>query len=96
MKMSHILVVIPAKQDPVWFTLHTVLILVVQVNNVLVSVQHIRRESPKFSSGLRRIMRMRDGLAGMSYTRCWVCGCGRDGRTSHPCTVHEDHVLGVL
>jgi hypothetical protein len=96
MKMSHILVVIPAKRDPVWFTLHTVLILVVHVNGVLVSVQNIRQESPKSSSGLRRIMGMRDGLAGVSYTRCWVCGCRRYGRTSHPCTGHEDHISGVL
>jgi hypothetical protein len=72
MKTSHVLVVIPAKRDPVWFTLHAVLILVVQVNDVLVSVQHIRQEPPKSSSGLRCIMGMRDGLAGVSYTRCWV------------------------
>jgi hypothetical protein len=96
MKMSHILVVIPAKRDPMWFTLHTVLILVVQVNGVLISLQHIRQESPKSFSGLRRIMGMRDGLAGVSYTCCWVCGCRRDGRTSHPCTGHGDHVSDVL
>jgi hypothetical protein len=32
MKMGHISVVIPAKRDPMWFTLHTVLTLVVHVN----------------------------------------------------------------
>jgi hypothetical protein len=54
--MINILVVIPAKRDPVWFTLHTALIrvVVVQVMTALVSVQHIRQDSPKPSSGLRR------------------------------------------
>jgi hypothetical protein len=55
---------------------------------VLVSVLHIRQDSPKSSGGLRRIMGMRDrsdGLAGVSFTRCWVCGCRRDGRTCHLC-----------
>jgi hypothetical protein len=41
--MIHILVVIDAKRDPVWFTLHTALIVVVQVMTALVSVQHIRQ-----------------------------------------------------
>jgi hypothetical protein len=66
MKMSHILVVIPAKRDPVWFTLHTVLIIVVRANYLLVSVQHIRHESQKSSSGLGYIMGMRDRLADTS------------------------------
>jgi hypothetical protein len=81
-------VVIPAKRDPVWFTLDTVLILVVHVNGVLVSVQHVRQESLKSSSGLRCIMGMRDGLAGVSYTHCWVSSTSTHPTYSMQCEPH--------
>jgi hypothetical protein len=86
--MIHILIVIPAKEDPVWFTLHTALTVAVQVMTALVSVLHVSEDSPKSFSRQRRIMGIRDqsdGLVAVIVTRCWVCGCRRDKRTCHQC-----------
>jgi hypothetical protein len=48
--MGHILLVIPSKRDPVWFTLHTVLTLAVQANDCVgVGASHNGMDSNDFN-----------------------------------------------